>query len=155
MRASDLGRIGEDITAEEYRRRGYKIIGRNVRLTAYKQLGELDLIVQRGDGLVFVEVKARTTGDFMAPEESVGFRKQGRLLKAIKAYIGSHPEYQKFNARVDVAIVQPALDPHTQFKLDPEGKSSKLNQVKGGLGVGVDGKLYSVNILEDVIQDST
>lgn len=120
-----VGDYGEWLTANEYEKRGYKIAARNFKVLGYKQIGEIDIIATKGREIVFVEVKTRSSSDFMDPLESVGYRKQQRLLRAIKAFLSKHPEYQKYNARIDVSIVQTALD----------------------------AKLYKCNIIEDVIQD--
>ena len=55
MQKSDFGSWGEWLTAEEYRKRGYKIIGQNIKITGYKQLGEIDLVALQGSTLVFIE----------------------------------------------------------------------------------------------------
>lgn len=120
-----VGDLGESLTEDEYRRKGYKIVARNFSAYGYKQLGEIDIVAAKGRDLVFVEVKTRGPSDFMDPLESVGFRKRRSLLKAIKAYLNSHPEYAECTARIDVSIVQTALD----------------------------AKFYRCNIIEDAIQD--
>ena len=66
-----LGALGEARAAEHLERRGYRIVGRNVRAGGV----ELDLIARRGLWLVFAEVKARRTLRFGAPEAAVDARK--------------------------------------------------------------------------------
>lgn len=121
----DLGNFGEKLIAKEYKKKGYKVVDRNVRIQGYKQLGEIDLIVKNKKTLVFVEVKTRTSTGFMPVEETVGFKKQSRLIKSIKAYLLSNSKYDNFNTRIDVALVTPSLDK----------------------------KSYRANIIEDAIQD--
>ena len=128
-----LGAQGESLVSEEYRKRGYKFISKNVKILGYKQLGEIDLIMRKGRELAFVEVKTRTSSEFMDPVETVTWRKQNKLRRAVRAYLTNHPEYEGFNFRIDAAIVEHG---------------------KGGLGVGVDSKNIKVYIIEDVIQDT-
>jgi putative endonuclease len=73
-----LGRRAERLVADRLQRAGWRIVGRNVRLTA----GELDLVALDGDVLVFVEVKAGREGASAGPERpahAVGHRKQRKL----------------------------------------------------------------------------
>ena len=51
----ERGGTGEDAALAVYVRRGYRLVARNWRC----KLGELDLVLVRGDTLVFCEVKAR------------------------------------------------------------------------------------------------
>ena len=81
---NDLGKWGEEFAANEYKKLGFKVIDRNVKIIGYKQLGEIDLVLKKGRSLVFVEVKTRSGNKFMDPIESVTWRKQGKLLKAVK-----------------------------------------------------------------------
>ena len=62
-----LGRAAEEAAARYLEARGWRILGRNVRVGR----GELDLIVRRGPVLAFVEVKARRTRTCGAPEDAV------------------------------------------------------------------------------------
>jgi putative endonuclease len=48
--------------------------------------GELDLVCRRGDGLVVVEVKTRTSDAFGTPFEAVGSRKRRALMSAAAEY---------------------------------------------------------------------
>ena len=94
-----LGQKGEKIVEEYLKARGCKILKRNYRTP----FGEADLVVEDGDEIVFVEVKARTTSRYGAPREAVGKTKQQRYYKIAQYYwlrTGEEP-----NARFDVAEV--------------------------------------------------
>jgi putative endonuclease len=71
------GRAGEDLAASAALAEGYEIVTRNYRCP----LGEIDLILQRGDVVVFAEVKTRTGTSFGDAWESVTPSKQNRLKK--------------------------------------------------------------------------
>src|SRR3954471_24854248 len=70
-----LGDRGERLAARHLRRQGLRIILRGYRTPR----GEIDLIARDGQTLVFVEVKARRTGE---PVEAVTPEKQRRLTLA-------------------------------------------------------------------------
>jgi putative endonuclease len=78
----ELGRAGERAAAELLRKRGYEVVGAG--FTARR--GELDLICRRGQELVVVEVKTRTTSAFGTPLEAVGTRKRKALTAAAAEY---------------------------------------------------------------------
>lgn len=59
----ERGRRAEREAALFLRRRGYRIIAQNVRT----KLGEIDLVALKGDLVVFVEVKARSSDEFGTP----------------------------------------------------------------------------------------
>ncbi len=50
----DIGNLGEKVAAEYLRRRGMRIVARNVT----RKTGEIDIIARKGDVLHFVEVKS-------------------------------------------------------------------------------------------------
>ena len=78
-RRRGLGPRGERVAAGWLRRRGYRILHRNLRLGR----DELDLVALDPDGrtIVIVEVKTRRVGR-VAPEASVDGVKQRRLVRA-------------------------------------------------------------------------
>lgn len=78
-----LARRGEEIAAAYFEQKGYRILARNYRC----RLGEIDLVVEKGRTLVFVEVKARTSLRFGTPEESVGERKKRKLQQVAQCYL--------------------------------------------------------------------
>jgi putative endonuclease len=79
-----LGKLGEDLACEELRRRGYAILDRRFRT----RCGELDIIARDGPVLVFVEVRARSSGTFGNPFDSVTWQKRHRLSRMAAAYLG-------------------------------------------------------------------
>jgi len=80
-----LGASGEDRAAAWYVAAGYHVVERNWRCAA----GEIDLVVQRGRELVFVEVKTRRTDRFGIPAEAVTPTKQRRLRMLAARYLAS------------------------------------------------------------------
>ena len=77
------GKRGEDIAAEHLRKKGYKIIERNYKVSG----GEIDIIASKNKFLVFVEVKTRSSLFAGRPAESVTAQKRARIIKAAKHYI--------------------------------------------------------------------
>jgi putative endonuclease len=73
--AARLGRIGELWAAVFYLLRGYRIVGRNVRLRG----GEIDLVLRRGRTLVVAEVKSRQCA--VEGHLAVGVHKRARLMR--------------------------------------------------------------------------
>jgi len=78
-----LGRRGEEIAGKYLSRRGYKILERNWRIRE----GEIDLIAQEKDTLVFIEIKSRISLEYGSGEESVTNLKRLRMIKTAKAYL--------------------------------------------------------------------
>jgi putative endonuclease len=81
-----IGRWGEETAATYLMAHGYKILDRNVR-TPY---GEIDLVAMLNDGIIFVEVRTRTTAWLGFPEESINPRKQAHMLAAAQYYSQQH-----------------------------------------------------------------
>lgn len=100
MGTRQLQHLGEESAARHLKARGLRILARNWRI---KQ-GELDIVAADGSILVFVEVKARRTGDFVDPAEGVDYRKQVRLRRLADAYLAiERPRFS--SCRFDVVSV--------------------------------------------------
>lgn len=74
----ERGRLGERLACRHLRRRGYKIIARNVRMSA----GELDIVALRRPVLAVVEVRSRRPNAPASPEATVDRRKQAHIVRA-------------------------------------------------------------------------
>lgn len=81
---SELARRGEEIAASYLARRGWTIVGRNVRCG---RAGEIDIIAERGGALAFIEVKTRSSARFGSPGEAVTWRKQARIRAMARQYL--------------------------------------------------------------------
>lgn len=81
---SKIAREGEQIAATFLTEQGYTILERNWR---HSRRGEIDLIAQTGNIVVFVEVKTRTSKTCGDPLESIGRSKQRQIFKLADAYI--------------------------------------------------------------------
>jgi putative endonuclease len=97
--ASDYGRLAEALAAAWLRLRGYRIVGRNVRVAGR----EVDVVARRGRTLVVCEVKARRTRSRGAPAEAVDPRKQRRMAEAGEMLLAAHPGLDR--VRFDVIAV--------------------------------------------------
>ena len=81
-----------------YRLRGYRILDTNVWIAGY----EIDLVVRRGQSLVFCEVKSKSGPRFGDPLEMVTPEKQRRLRVAAQAWLARHPDHAHCRMRFDV-----------------------------------------------------
>lgn len=94
-----IGDAGER-TAERYlKKQKYHILERNYRT----RFGEIDLIAEKGEYLVFVEVKYRKNDASGQPAEYVTHTKRQRLIRAAKQYMKEHSTDQP--VRFDVVSV--------------------------------------------------
>ena len=80
---------------------GYSILERNFRC----RYGEIDLIAEHAQDLVFVEVKTRRGTAYGLPEEAVNLRKQRKIVEVAHHYIDVHACSER-SWRVDVVAVQ-------------------------------------------------
>jgi putative endonuclease len=83
MQRQQLGFLGENLAGAELTRRGYAILDRRYRT----RRGEIDIVADDGGTIVFVEVKARATGDFGGGAEAVTPSKQRRLVSMAIDYL--------------------------------------------------------------------
>jgi len=79
----ETGKQGEAIALNHLRQNGYTILETNWQ-SGHK---EIDIIAQKDDQLVIVEVKARKTAFFGEPEEFVTKSKQKMLIAAANHYL--------------------------------------------------------------------
>ncbi|MFQ5518513.1 MAG: YraN family protein [Mariprofundus sp.] len=112
------GQAGEELAASYLQRRGYTILGRNVRLGR----GELDIIARHGELLVFIEVKShksRQSGLLAVHPD-----KCARLQSAAETWLSRHPNYIGLQCRFDLMMLTPRiglsawLGPHIEHMED-------------------------------------
>ena len=96
----EIGKKGEELATRYLENNGYKIIERNF---VAKQ-GEIDIIAQDKEELVFIEVKTRTSNLYGNPIEAVNEIKQKHLISTTKYYLYAKHLENKF-IRLDVIEV--------------------------------------------------
>lgn len=99
------GRAGEAAAVRLLEREGYEILEQNWRFGRL----EVDVVAREGSTYVFVEVKARGSSAYGAPEEMVGGDKLARLEEAAYRFLEQRNEPEAA-WRVDVVALDVAGD---------------------------------------------
>ncbi len=91
-----FGHRAETVALEWFVAHGFSFVDRHWTCRA----GELDLVMERGSRLHFIEVKARASSR-QDPFEAVTARKRRRLAQAVEAWLQAHPEASSLPYQVD------------------------------------------------------
>jgi putative endonuclease len=100
------GQHAEERALELLRRAGLKLVVRNYRCPQ----GELDLVMVDGEALVIAEVRYRRDRGFGGAAETVGVRKQNKLLRAAQYFLQQDVRHRRRPLRFDVIAVTDAAD---------------------------------------------
>ncbi len=79
------GAQAEKLAAQYLQQNGLALVQQNYRC----RYGEIDLIMQDGSTLVFVEVRLRSRGDFGGAAASIDFAKQAKLVRSAQHYLSA------------------------------------------------------------------
>ncbi len=110
-----LGALAEDLAQDYFLQRGYKLLERNFRSAP----GEIDLILEKDDYLIFVEVKARKSTKYGLPQEAVTPMKQHTIRRVAEAYMQDKKK-TGLQVRFDVlAITFPGQETAPRFEHIP------------------------------------
>ncbi len=82
---STRGAQAEQLAAQFLQRRGLKLLQQNYRC----RYGEIDLILQDADTLVFAEVRLRQHSNFGGAGASIDAAKQQRLIRTAQHYLAT------------------------------------------------------------------
>ena len=96
--AQQLGQWAEQTALKLLKEQNYEWVASNY----HSRRGEVDLIVKRGNELIFVEVKARGQGNYGQACEMVTVSKQKKIIKTAMRFLQRYPSYQDFYCRFDV-----------------------------------------------------
>ncbi|MEN6615560.1 MAG: YraN family protein [Syntrophorhabdus sp.] len=78
-----IGAEGEDRAASILKKEGYKILSKNFR----SPFGEIDIIAEDKDYLVFIEVKRRKGNNFGTSLEAINSRKKLHIIRSAQMYL--------------------------------------------------------------------
>lgn len=106
MDTQTRGKDAEDRACHYLQTQGLQLLQRNYR----SKRGEIDLILQDKDSLVFVEVRYRARAAHGSAAESVDWRKQSKLIKCARHFLQAHPDTASQACRFDVISVSGPSD---------------------------------------------
>ncbi|MDR0785730.1 MAG: YraN family protein [Treponema sp.] len=106
----EKGRQGETRAAAFLEDHGFVVLERNVR----SEYGEVDIIAQKEDIIVFIEVKTWTTFNIDSIQYSIDKKKQTRIIKTAEIFLLAHPEFDKLSMRFDVIFISGETFTHIQ-----------------------------------------
>ena len=121
MDRQQVGMLGEKAAQKFLKKRGYRI-----RETGFRcRHGEIDIIAQQKDCLVFVEVRSKSNLDFGTPEESITQAKKDKLVASALAYTTIHQNLPSL-WRIDVVAVD----------LDDKGMVKRIELIENAVEQG-------------------
>ena len=107
-----LGQESEALACTYLQSQGLRLLMRNFRC----KLGEIDLIMQDKQALVFVEVRSRATRDAYSPLASISTSKQQRLLRSSQVFLQKQSQLSHYPCRFDViGITYGQETPHIEW----------------------------------------
>ena len=98
---NELGNLGEELAVDYLIKKGYKVRAKNWRYLK----AEVDIIAQKENTIIAVEVKTRTSDYFGDPQDFITKKKIKLLVMAMNEYVISKD--LEVDVRVDIiAIIQ-------------------------------------------------
>ena len=121
MDRQEVGKLGEKTAQKFLKKRGYRI-----RETGFRcRHGEIDIVAQQKDYLVFVEVRTKSNLDFGTPEESITVAKKKKLITLALTYTSTHQDLPSL-WRIDVVAIE----------LDDKGKTKRIELIENAVEQG-------------------
>ena len=80
------GLHGEEFAVQFLEKNNYKVLARNEIVGKV----EIDIVAQKNDEIIFVEVRTREKNKFVSPEETITSKKMSAMLKAAKLWINKY-----------------------------------------------------------------
>lgn len=103
LSARELGHWGEELACAYLQSHGYHIVGRNYHCPH----GEIDVIAEVDEQLVFCEVKTRRSMDKGEPEEALTLKKLEKITRAVSAYLADRgDDRSEIPMRIDLIVVR-------------------------------------------------
>ncbi|MCX5466310.1 YraN family protein [Acinetobacter nematophilus] len=119
MAKNNLGLWAEQEAVKILRQSGYVV----VKLNYFSRFGEIDIIAESQQELVFIEVKARTSNYRGYAFEAVNLSKQQKMIKTAFRFLQEYPQYEQYYCRFDVI----GFDLHHKFAKNVQQDWSKIS----------------------------
>ena len=118
MDRQEVGRLGEKLAQRFLKRRGYRVRETNFHCRG----GEIDVVAQQRDCLVFIEVRTKSSLDFGTPEESITRAKKEKLIASALTYVDTHQNLPS-SWRIDVVAIE----------IDDKGKAKRIELIENAI----------------------
>jgi len=96
-----VGSDAEQLALQYLGRQGLTLVSQNFRT----RLGEIDLIMQNGNCLVFVEVRYRASNRFSRASLTVDIHKQRKLIRTAAVFLAKRERFANSVCRFDVVAI--------------------------------------------------
>ena len=113
------GAWGEHTARAYLERAGYRTVETNFRT----RFGEIDIIAERGEYIVFVEVKTRKSDRFAAAREYFTSAKQRRIIATAELWLRQHP-----------TVLQPRFDAVEVYGGEGATSAPRINHLENAFG---------------------
>jgi len=115
MKRKQLGNLGEKLARDFLKKNGY-----HIRETNFKcPKGEIDIVAEKDDYLVFVEVRTKSSPEFGTPEESITRLKKEKMVASAFTYLSTHQDLP-LQWRLDLVAIE----------LDQESKAKRIELIQ-------------------------
>lgn len=118
INTKEIGKNGEQLAAKHLESKGFTLVCCNY----HSRYGEVDVIAQNQEFILFVEVKTRKSGSLFMPSEAVTLSKKQKLVKTAKMYLQENP-----------CELQPRFD-IIEVVYDAVSGSAQVHQIENAFG---------------------
>lgn len=99
MNKREQGALYEEYAAKFLSEQGYIIVTKNY----FTKFGEIDLIAEKENLIIFIEVKQRTTDFFGRGEQAIGYTKRKRMYLSAREFLFKN-RYSECDIRFDAVV---------------------------------------------------
>lgn len=110
----EQGEYTENLACQYLEENGYKLIERNFSC----RFGEIDLIMQHNNNIIFVEVRYRHNNNYGSGAESITTSKQSKIIKTASVYLQQHDKLNNYPARFDVISITGPIETNNINNID-------------------------------------
>ena len=94
----EFGRMAEDLALRYLQKHDLTLLERNFR----SRFGEIDLIMQENNTIIFIEVRSRNNNAFLHPVETIDHTKRNKIRKTSQVFMKKTSAWNLYNWRFDV-----------------------------------------------------
>jgi putative endonuclease len=127
----NLGHKAEDTACAYLERQGLRLLARNYRCPH----GEIDLVMDHDNTLVFVEVRYRKNGMYGTALESVDARKQAKIRATAEHYLQRHGAAARRACRFDIVALHAVAAGGAPVSSPGSPPAPSLNWLQDAFGI--------------------